>query len=224
MANVPKGKKGSPPPPKKSFIGKLRPVELAAIGILAFALLFWGMSKCGKENPETNTAALQDSTATNRPNTNNTSGTGSGTTVVAMRPLYVILDSLKLRKGPHLDSAVVRPLLFGQEVYDTGKRTDFEQTLKVSPTEKRTAPWIQIRTTDGVVGWVFGAGLEFYRKSRVGENPSIDVPLVNVTVTQPNNTTATNTTVTVPTNTTVTTTTVTQPNRSTTTTPNRNNR
>lgn len=195
MANQPRGKKTPPPPPSNGILGKLRPIELVAIGVLGFAVLMYAFSKCGGGSADTTptdtTLVVPNGGTLTTPNTTIPGQANPGTTV-GVRPLYIILDSVKLRRGPHLDSALVKFLVFGEEVYDMGKRTDFEQTVKISATETRTAPWVQVRTGDNKVGWVFGAGLEFYPKKRKGGNPTIDVPgTQGTTVTQPTTTTVT---------------------------------
>jgi len=176
MANQPRGKKTAAPPPKKGILGKLRPIELVAIGILVFAVLLYGLSKCGgsTEPLPDNTAAANEPAPTANPDSARAVPTTMPT--ASLRPLYVILDSIKMRRGPHLDSALVKFLRFGEEVYDMGKRTDFEQTVKISLSETRTAPWVLIRTAENKEGWVFGAGLEFYPKKKPGGNPTVDVP------------------------------------------------
>ncbi len=80
--------------------------------------------------------------------------------------LYVTLEDLNLRTGPHLDSTVLTKLNLFEEVFFMNAVTDFTQTISLGP-ETATEPWVKVRSRKGHVGWVYGAGVNYYRKRRL---------------------------------------------------------
>lgn len=179
-------KEGEEAQPQKSSRGKLNNMELFGIGLFCVAFLLYGISKCGKDpvaevppGPVI-TEEVVDSGATVARDENASSFTATGSnnaaaatneaptaptnpTVVggAVRKLYVIIDSLRVRQAPNLGGQLVTYLKYGEEITDLGERTVSEK-LRVSPDEVRTAPWIKIKNKEGQVGWAFGAYLQFY--------------------------------------------------------------
>ena len=81
--------------------------------------------------------------------------------------LYVTIDQLKIRKEPGLKSKTIGQLDLYEQVYFTGKRTDWTQEISLGY-EKVTDHWVKIRTKDGKIGWVFGAGVNYYKEKRKG--------------------------------------------------------
>jgi hypothetical protein len=81
--------------------------------------------------------------------------------------LFVTIDQLKIRKEPGLKSKTIGQLDLYEQVYFTGKRTDWTQEISLGY-EKVTDRWVKIRTKDGKEGWVFGAGVNYYKEKRKG--------------------------------------------------------
>lgn len=81
--------------------------------------------------------------------------------------LYITIDNLKLRKAPSLDSTVVATLPLFEEVYFLGEVTEFTQEISLGY-EIVEEPWVKVRTRKGYDGWVFGAGVHYYKKKRGG--------------------------------------------------------
>lgn len=81
--------------------------------------------------------------------------------------LYITIDNLKLRKSPHLDSVVVATLPLFEEVYFLDEVTDFTQQISLGY-EITEEPWVKVRTKKGKDGWVYGAGVHYYKKKRTG--------------------------------------------------------
>ena len=146
------------PKNKIPFLGSLRPMEMIGIGLVLFALMVWGLSKCGrdKKSDKKNTTEIQNGTESNLED---------GKTDALRRTLYVCMDSLRMRRAPHKDSATVKLLPYGDELMDMGEYQN-EQTIKMSPEYSVTEPWIKVKTKDGRSGWVFGAGVRPYPKKR----------------------------------------------------------
>lgn len=162
---------------QKPLFGGLRRVELVGIGIIVLAGLMYMLSKCGREeNPPPSQEVVQtsDSTTTNPENPTTTppvvEDEETSKRDMFRRKLFVVIDSLKFRTGPRLDSTLIRPLLFGEELMDMGQTTDFEQTIRVSVDEVTTEPWIKVKDKDGKVGWVYGAGIRPYKKQGSSAN------------------------------------------------------
>lgn len=81
--------------------------------------------------------------------------------------LFVTIDGLKLRKEPGLKSESIAQLKLHEEVTFLGKRTDWTQEISLGK-EKVTDRWVLIRTKAGKEGWVFGAGVNFYKEKHKG--------------------------------------------------------
>jgi hypothetical protein len=81
--------------------------------------------------------------------------------------LYVTIDGLKLRKEPGLKGGTLAQLKLNEEVTFLGKRTDWTQEISLG-TEKVTDRWVLVKTKSGKEGWVFGAGVHFYKEKRKG--------------------------------------------------------
>jgi hypothetical protein len=153
---------------QKSAFGGLRKVELIGIGIIVLAGLMYMLSKCGRDelpppqdNPE---EVIADSTTENNNTVPPSVEVEENKRDMFRRKLYVVIDSLKFRTGPRLDSTLIRPLPFGEELMDMGEVSDFEQTLRISADELTTEPWIKVKDKFGKVGWVYGAGIRPYKK------------------------------------------------------------
>ena len=76
--------------------------------------------------------------------------------------LYSTIDGLNVRVQPRLGAAVIgrlglyEPVTYMNEVTDSLYQIDLGE---VTP----TAPWVKIRLKDGKQGWVYGAGVDFYK-------------------------------------------------------------
>lgn len=179
-------KEGEEAQPQQSSRGKLNNMELFGIGLFCVAFLLYGISKCGKdpvaevppgpvvteEVVDSGTTVARDENASSFTATESNNATAAtnaaptaptNPTVVggAVRKLYVIIDSLRVRQAPNLGGQLVTYLKYGEEITDLGERTVSEK-LRVSPDEVRTAPWIKVKNKEGQVGWTFGAYLQFY--------------------------------------------------------------
>jgi hypothetical protein len=81
--------------------------------------------------------------------------------------LFVTIDGLKVRKEPGLKSETVAKLDLYEQVYFLNQKTDWTQEISLG-TEKVTDRWVKIRTKAGKTGWVFGAGVNYYKEKRKG--------------------------------------------------------
>lgn len=85
----------------------------------------------------------------------------SGTT------LYVSIEGLKVRKEPGLKGETLTELKLYEPVTFLNKKTDWTQEINLGY-EKVTDHWVKIRTQSGKEGWVFGAGVHYYKMKRKG--------------------------------------------------------
>ncbi len=81
--------------------------------------------------------------------------------------LYVTIDGLKMRKEPNLKSAVVAKLELYEPVSFLNQKTEKTEEINLGY-EKVTDHWVKIRTKAGKEGWVFGAGVHYYKMKRKG--------------------------------------------------------
>lgn len=153
-------------------------MELILIVIFFGAFLVWTVSKCmvtqakyekeaAVENPALNIDSIKlakekmrkDSIAKTKAKTATTK-----TVLKEVSALYVVLDELKLRKGPNRDSAIVRQLKLHDRVYFLDEVTSFRERINLG---NRIAfePWVKVRTKTGHEGWVYGAGVHYHRES-----------------------------------------------------------
>lgn len=100
-------------------------------------------------------------------NTPAPAATGTVATTTKYSSLYVTIDGLKLRKQPGLKGEVVATLELYEEVYFLNKKTEKTEEISLG-LEKVTDHWVKIRTKAGKEGWVFGAGVHYYKMKRKG--------------------------------------------------------
>lgn len=121
-------------------------------------------------NPQLSGNELATDRTTNNPTVSNntTSSTlSSPSTQAAGSILYVTIDGLNLRTAPHLDSAVIRQLKLFEEVIFMNEVTDSTQLISLGQ-EMANEPWVKVKHQRGFVGWVYGAGVNYYKKKRSG--------------------------------------------------------
>jgi len=165
--------------------GVLPKMELLIIFVFFMSFIVWAMSKCGEtqaayaqnedvltteETTEKESKATETTTETVVVATKDTLAKKAvkktATTTEKITILYVVLDGLKLRKGPHLDSSIVRTIPINKEVYFLNDVTKFKQEINLGD---RVAfePWIKVRTYSGHEGWVYGAGVNYFKPQTV---------------------------------------------------------
>ena len=81
-------------------------------------------------------------------------------------PLYVTIDGLNLRDQPNLKGKVLTSFKLYEKVAFMGEVTDSTEQInlgKITPDE----PWVKV-SGRGHVGWVYGAGVEYYKMKLEG--------------------------------------------------------
>ncbi len=172
---------------KKSMLPNL---EVIIILIFFLSFIVWAASKCSATKQdyadsnetegleEDNTDSIYFSMPKPLPQKEEETTEAEGTTISAsdgnqkvvtkiLPRLYITIDGLNMRTGPHLDSTVIEKLSLFEEVGFTGEYTDSTQRLSLGKV-MANEPWIKIKSKRGKVGWVYGAGVDYKKKKREG--------------------------------------------------------
>ncbi len=81
--------------------------------------------------------------------------------------LYVTIDGLKMRKTPGLKGELVSKLELYEPVFFLNQKSEKREEISLGY-EKVTDHWVKVRTQSGKEGWVFGAGVHYYKMKRKG--------------------------------------------------------
>ena len=176
---------------KTSWLPKF---EIIIIAVFFFSFIIWAVSRCGdvkkavNENVAIETpvdsveqvpqatdirtayldsldrARRRDSSYVNRIDTSNVKSTS---TESYGGRLYITINNLKVRKFPGLKEEVVGQLPLYEEVIFMDEVTDSTYQINLGY-EIADEPWVKIKTKKGTVGWVYGAGVNYYKQKRTG--------------------------------------------------------
>ncbi len=173
----------------KSKKGLLPSIEILIILVFFLSFIIWAVSKCKNtqlsfdQEEQTDTTpdgetdvldslALEQFKPQPLPQketapiaTTPNSGTAKGTQ--SLSRLYVVINNLNMRTGPTLDSSIVEQLPLFEEVYYLNQVTDSTSRINLGK-EIVEEPWVKIQSKRGKQGWVFGAGVNYYRKKHPG--------------------------------------------------------
>jgi hypothetical protein len=117
--------------------------------------------------PVSSAPATQPGTKPSRPALSNQLQQAAPSASASSSTLYVTIDGLKVRKEPGLKGETVAKLALYEPVVFLNKKTDWTQEISLGY-EKVTDHWVKIRTQSGKEGWVFGAGVHYYKMKRQG--------------------------------------------------------
>lgn len=81
--------------------------------------------------------------------------------------LFVTIDGLNMRKEPNRKSPLVARLKLNEQVFFLNKKSEKPEEINLG-LEKVTDYWVKIRTKSGEEGWVFGAGVHYFKMKRKG--------------------------------------------------------
>lgn len=126
--------------------------------------------------PQQAVAPANNTPITTNPNVDLRTGQGSSNTtssdrlttteVIRVTPLFVTIDGLNLRRGPSLDSAIIMKLPLHEQVGFMNEVTDSTSQISLG-NEIANEPWVKVRHKGGRVGWVYGAGVHYYKRKRI---------------------------------------------------------
>lgn len=108
-------------------------------------------------------ASQQNSSSTNGQATTARPKASPQIKTVYATKLYVTIDGLKFRKGPSMDSTVLLTLPLDQELEFMNEVTDSTQTISLGNGVIANEPWIKVRHWKGHIGWVYGAGVNYFK-------------------------------------------------------------
>jgi hypothetical protein len=117
--------------------------------------------------PVTTTPAPQPSAKPARPTLSNQPAQSPPPSNDNYSTLYATIDGLKVRKEPGLKGETLAKLALYEPVFFLNKKTEWTQEISLGR-EKVTDHWVKIRTQSGKEGWVFGAGVHYYKMKRQG--------------------------------------------------------
>ncbi len=156
--------------------GLLPKVEMLIIAALFVAALVIILKKCESNSQrftQTQEEDLQTAAAVD------TSIQDTSANVAAPKPkedlfkmweysrLFITIDGLNLRKTPDLNGDLIVKLPLFEEVFFLNEVTDSTYQINLGY-EVAEEPWVKIRTKKGHEGWVYGAGVHYYKKKRAG--------------------------------------------------------
>lgn len=119
------------------------------------------------KTPQTSLPAPQPGAAPKRPTLSNTPATTTTPPGTSGSTLFVTIEGLKVRREPGLKSETLAELKLNDPVAFLNKKTEWTQEISLGY-EKVTDHWVKVRTQTGIEGWVFGAGVHFYKMKRQG--------------------------------------------------------
>ena len=96
-----------------------------------------------------------------------TSSTQPAATSSKYSTLYVSIDGLKMRKEPGLKGDAIAKLALYEPVTFLNQKTEWTQEISLGY-EKVKDHWVKVRSQSGKEGWVFGAGVHYYKMKRKG--------------------------------------------------------
>lgn len=168
-------------------------LEIIIILVFFFTFIVWAVSKCGATKQQFSDIPVNDTSTdgdevdidsiyfTPEPltpkeepvvettaTTTTTAKAGNQTVITeTVSRLYVTIDGLNMRTGPHLDSSIIQKFPLFEEVYFTGEYSDSTQRISLGK-EMAEEHWVRVKSKKGKIGWVYGAGVDFKKKKRTG--------------------------------------------------------
>ncbi len=76
--------------------------------------------------------------------------------------LYVAVKNLRLRSEPDTKKEILADLVEGDSLTFMNTKSDFTQKISLRGTYW-DEPWLEVKTSKGIVGWVYGGGVTPYR-------------------------------------------------------------
>ncbi len=169
---------------KKKKKTKLPGIELMIIAVFFFSFILWAMSKCNLKRMSyediaqnvidsssivkdvlVKNPAIKDSILQQKPKNIVVPPTVTTPPIIKKyTPLYVAIDSLKLRRGPGLQHGVLMRLPLHAELQFLNEVSDSTQIIVIGGVEYNE-PWSKVQTSTGRIGWVYGGCVDYYMKT-----------------------------------------------------------
>ena len=159
---------------RPSFLKKM---EVALIMVFFTGFIFWAVTKCNDTKEEyRRQALLEQEEEAQKPatpvmpfNVDTDSLMPIEEAIPAdlqrITPLYVCFPELNMREQPGLNSKVILKLDLFEEVFFMNEVTSYRDSIRIDGKDF-FEPWVRVKHQKGREGWVYGAGVEFYRTRR----------------------------------------------------------
>ena len=169
----------------KNKSGILPKFEVIIIAVFFFSFIIWAASRCGDIKQAAAEGLAEDETneqvtvtgtpegiadvvgESNRRDTVYLTRRDTMTNERVYGRLYITIDNLKMRRLPGLKGDVITQLPLFSEVAFLDEVTDSTFQINLGY-ETADEPYVKIRTAQGKEGWVYGAGVNYYKKKRSG--------------------------------------------------------
>ena len=176
-ANDPNSNNDANNSPKKKTRGSimLQRIEFLIIAVFLLSFLLWAGSKCSNTQKEIERDLVEKKIRDSIEQALNVELAKPVKQEKEVKPepeeiiveqtatsLYVTLENLNLRDRPSLSGKIQARLKLFDKVTFLNEVTDFKQKYTIDDLETNE-PWIKVRTEKGVEGWVYGAGVSYYK-------------------------------------------------------------
>ena len=158
-------------------------VEILLMGVFFLIFLIWAVSKCSSTRKQLAEEAEQQATeqaeyeaslmdkqrmdsiknVANRP----PPPSPRNYTEASYTPLYITIQGMNVRSAPSVNSNILERLELFEEVQFLNEVTDFRDEITIGE-EITNEPWVKVKTQKGKVGWIYGAGINYYKTKRPG--------------------------------------------------------
>ncbi|MFT4667672.1 MAG: hypothetical protein ACI8YQ_003981 [Polaribacter sp.] len=166
--------------------------EVLIVFVFFLCFIIWAISKCSAKKQEyveptteesaateterADSIALAETTSSERPTAASSAQTITADdnspapvikTVFATK-LYVSIDGLKLRRAPSVDSPFITTLPLFDELTFLNEVSDSTDIISLGEGITANEPWVKVRHYKGNEGWVYGAGVHYYKMKYPG--------------------------------------------------------
>lgn len=155
-------------------------IEIIIMLIFFLGFTIWAMSRCNatrekyqmeeqQENQETAEVEMKGTPVIDEPADSAVTEEPPATVPTERfgAPLYVTIDGLNMREEPTLKSPVILNLDLYEQVYFMNEVTSFKDSISLGSV-MAFEPWVKIRHRKGRTGWVYGAGVHYYKMKYPG--------------------------------------------------------
>lgn len=151
-------------------------IEIVIMSLFFLIFIFWAVNRCNDtKEAYRRQALLEEEARASEAATRPAPEVAADSTEVKeaplaasnerVTPLYVTIEGLNMRTEPTLSSPVILQLSLYEEVYFLNEVTPFKDSISLGD-EVAYEPWIKVRHRKGRSGWVYGAGVHYYKIKR----------------------------------------------------------
>lgn len=161
-------------------------IEVLILAIFFFSFVVWMVPKCAATKAEYQEAeaveaaedALLQEDSTGQADSANVIPAPASTSIPTpvqrrrpipgrpqieqVTPLYVTLENLNMRTEPRVGAKILDRLSLYEEVVFLNEVTDSTEEINLGKIVANE-PWVKVRNKKGQEGWVYGAGVHYYK-------------------------------------------------------------